>query len=598
MFMKHASPRLILAALFAGAALSASAANPFTDVPADSWAYQSVAALSSEGVVEGYPDGTFKGDKAITRYEMAQITARLMEKENALSASQKDAVSKLAAEYADELKNLGVRVAELEKKAGNGNTQVILDMRWHYMPVYDNIYKDSKEKHDVYGARIRMNTITRVNDRIHLYGQGQVLLGLGGEDYILPNKYKYTSDDGEVTLTRLFSTFHFGKGDGNNQGLGPSKDLFLIGQFPVTMGVTGYTYDDTFKGVALQLGDAKEGGKFTLAYGRAAGINYNYTAPMMRGVPRFTSIAGSAIGQKMPSLIDKINTTLGYNFGSPNAKTSNDVAQAIAGTTNYEKLPGNVTEALKSQYGEQGAAKLSALLMGSAGNLLGELGNKLDWGSGTYYPMAPDVKMSEGEDEDVPVAYASYIYKKPQQYEFHLYGMRAIGPVGHIAKAYGTALSYYITDKWNVHGEFVKNLRKLPLNQERPHSFNYGISYGTADVRNEKSYSFGVDYVYSQAGTYFGGSGNDIADQYMGHVYRNWNGTGMSMPAYIGDKMTDMLAGKSGGNYGGAKFFLAKAQYVPKRGLILEANYGFNAEDMGGRKMDNIFRLQATMYYK
>lgn len=580
MFMKHASPRLILAALFAGAALSASAANPFTDVPADSWAYQSVAALSSEGVVEGYPDGTFKGDKAITRYEMAQITARLMEKENALSASQKDAVSKLAAEYADELKNLGVRVAELEKKAGNGNTQVILDMRWHYMPVYDNIYKDSKEKHDVYGARIRMNTITRVNDRIHLYGQGQVLLGLGGEDYILPNKYKYTSDDGEVTLTRLFSTFHFGKGDGNNQGLGPSKDLFLIGQFPVTMGVTGYTYDDTFKGVALQLGDAKEGGKFTLAYGRAAGINYNYTAPMMRGVKGTKDLVGNMVGKqiaaqfKNPALADK-------------------VADAVHSAHSLKEVEANLGKIPV-------LAGYVKAIMGQINGTIQKMPGKYYIETDSYYPMGPAVEMSEGEDEDVPVVYASYIYKKPQQYEFHLYGMRAIGPVGHIAKAYGTALSYYVTDKWNVHGEFVKNLRKLPLNNERPYSFNYGIAYGTADVRNEKSYSFGVDYVYSQAGTYFGGSGNDIADQYMGHVYRNWKGQG-PMPAYLADKIDSQnpLNGiNPHGNFGGAKFFLAKAQYVPKRGLILEANYGFNAEDMGGRKMDNIFRLQATMYYK
>ena len=51
-------------------------------------------------------------------------------------------------------------------------------------------------------------------------------------------------------------------------------------------------------------------------------------------------------------------------------------------------------------------------------------------------------------------------------------------------------------------------------------------------------------------------------------------------------------------NYGGAKFFLAKAAYVPMKGLIIEANYGFNAQDMGGKKMDNMFLLKATAYIK
>lgn len=138
----------------------------------------------------------------------------------------------------------------------------------------------------------------------------------------------------------------------------------------------------------------------------------------------------------------------------------------------------------------------------------------------TLYPMGKDVVMDWGEDEDVPVTYASYIYKVPDQWEFHAYAMKANGPVGHICEAYGFAGSYYVTPKWNIHGEFVKNLRVLPLNNEKPHSFNYGLSYGTADVLKPRSYSIGIDYIYSQAGTYFGGSGNDIADQYMGHVYK------------------------------------------------------------------------------
>lgn len=607
--MKHITAKLLLAALLAGVSAAAGAANPFSDVKPTDWSYQAVTKLAQEGVVTGYPDGTFQGEKPITRYEMAKITAGLLTREKELSAAQQETVKKLSGEYAGELRNLGVRVSELEKKASN--TQVILDLRFQYLPVYSNIYTGEKE--DLYGARLRVNTITNVTDNVYLYSQFQTLMGLGGKEYKEAQYYDNGrgitdgSKEDEVTLKRLFTTYHFGGGDGNNKGLGPSKDLIAIGRFPVKMGVTGYTYDDTFTGAMVQFGDSYKGGKFTLAYGRAAGINYNYTSPMMKGISNFKKdIVAHSIESRFPSyLTDAQKAQLGGDQAV--AVIGNVVGQTIAGTTDFGQLAGNIQQNLKQTFMQAGqpeplaegtATLITTQLMAKAGTLLEGVNPMLDWGSDTLYPMMPQgVKMRDGEDMDVPVAYASYIYRNPEKYEFHLYGMKAIGPVGEIAKAYGTALSYDVTGKWNVHGEFVKNLRKLPLNNERPHSFTYGVTYGGgADVRKENSYGITLDYVYSQAGTYFGGSGNDIADQYMAHVYDNWRGR--KMPAYIADKVDGMLTSQDSGNYGGAKFFLAKAQYVPVKGLILEANYGFKAKDMGGRKMDDMFQIMATMYYK
>ena len=73
-----------------------------------------------------------------------------------------------------------------------------------------------------------------------------------------------------------------------------------------------------------------------------------------------------------------------------------------------------------------------------------------------------------------------------------------------------------------------------------------------------------------------------------------------NVPAYFADKMDSVIAGESdsGKKFGGAKFFLAKMQFVPMKGLIVEANYGFNAKDMGGKKMDNMFLLKATAYIR
>ena len=82
--------------------------NPFVDVPADHWAYESIAKLEQAGVVEGYGDNTYRGNRLMTRYEMAQIVARAM--------SKGAKVDKLAAEFKEELDRMGYRVSDLEKK--------------------------------------------------------------------------------------------------------------------------------------------------------------------------------------------------------------------------------------------------------------------------------------------------------------------------------------------------------------------------------------------------------------------------------------------------------------------------------------------------
>ena len=125
---------LVLAmAMALGVTASAYAANPFSDVPAGHWAYDSINKLAAAGVIEGYGDSTFGGDKLMTRYEMAQIVAKAMAK----GAN----VDKLAAEFADELDNLGVRVANLEKKADN--VKVTGEVRYLYKDIKDDSYENN-----------------------------------------------------------------------------------------------------------------------------------------------------------------------------------------------------------------------------------------------------------------------------------------------------------------------------------------------------------------------------------------------------------------------------------------------------------------------
>lgn len=583
--MKHAFLKAAIAACFACAAVTVSAANPFTDVSSDDWAYQAVASLSDEGVIDGYPDGTFRGDKHVTRYEIAQIVARLMAKEDTLNASQKETLAKLSSQYANELKDLGVRIAELEKK--RGATDLITELRVQSIDRYDNVFKGNVQKHNEISTRVRLNTITPVNDRVHLYGQLETILDMNGKESYDVNridpkdksqtKLRTGYGDGDFHLNRLWTTYHFGpKQDTSKLPFGPSKNLIGIGQFPVKMGVTGYTYDGEVKGVFASFGDYLKGGRLTLAFGRATNINYAYTGPMMHGVALKKSELLSVLKKK---------------YGEAGV---NEMLRPFGGINGFNAMSGSsqvaVLKGLKDHLLASGDSTLSGLA-----SKLEAMGDK-DYAY-NYFPM-DNVHMGWGDDEDVPVAYASYIYKKPGQWEVHAYGMKACGPVGHIAKAYGFAGSYNVTPMLRVQGEFVKNLRKLPLNNERPYSYNYGIHYGEANVLKAKSFSIGVDYVYSQAGTYFGGSSNDIVDQYMGHVYSDWKGR--KMPAYFADKLDAILNGTDSPDkkYGGAKFYLAKASFVPMRGLLVEANYGFNAKDMGGKKMDNMFMLKATAYIK
>ena len=106
---------LTTALLVGAASTTFAASNPFADVPADHWAYDAVSQLAADGVIEGYGDSTFKGNRNITRYEMAQMVAKAMAKNT--KGADKALVDKLAAEFAAELNNLGVRVANLERNA-------------------------------------------------------------------------------------------------------------------------------------------------------------------------------------------------------------------------------------------------------------------------------------------------------------------------------------------------------------------------------------------------------------------------------------------------------------------------------------------------
>lgn len=94
---------------------------PLSDVSRGDWAFQAIQTLVAHGILDGYPDGTFKGDQPPTRNEMAALTARALAKVEADGASKADLekVQTLVDALKDELDALGVRVTNIEDALGS-----------------------------------------------------------------------------------------------------------------------------------------------------------------------------------------------------------------------------------------------------------------------------------------------------------------------------------------------------------------------------------------------------------------------------------------------------------------------------------------------
>lgn len=109
----------VLAAVLAGLTLSATPAlaakaDPFVDVPEGHWAYSAIQKLVDDGVLEGYLDGTYRGNKLMDRYEMAAMLGGLDDKIDGVRKDDKATIRRLQKEFKNELEDMGERVTALE----------------------------------------------------------------------------------------------------------------------------------------------------------------------------------------------------------------------------------------------------------------------------------------------------------------------------------------------------------------------------------------------------------------------------------------------------------------------------------------------------
>ena len=197
-----------LAATMAVGAACAFAANPFVDVPSDSWAYKSVVELADAGIIQGVDGSYFQGERNITRYEAAEMVAKAMAHMDKASVEQRALINKLADEYAAELNNLGVRVAALENKVGN--VKLTGDARIRYQHQSDN---NDYKNDNAWDYRVRLRGNAQVNDRTTVtYGISTNDMNFG-ENEKASDGNKVFTDDAKVDYNVGSWNFSVGRTD-------------------------------------------------------------------------------------------------------------------------------------------------------------------------------------------------------------------------------------------------------------------------------------------------------------------------------------------------------------------------------------------------
>jgi hypothetical protein len=250
----------VLAALVATMAVGATcafAANPFVDVPSDSWAYKSVVELADAGIIQGVDGQYFQGNRNITRYEAAEMVAKAMAHMDKASVEQRALINKLADEYADELNNLGVRVSALENRVGN--VKLTGDARIRYIhqsegdkitsDKINNVYGENKNGDKVvnkatkndnsWSYRVRVRANAQVNDRT------KVTYGISSDDKNFADNAAATDESNDIYTDLANVDYNFG---GNNWDL-------LVGRYTYKIGGDrsyGFLFGDTFDGAQLK----------------------------------------------------------------------------------------------------------------------------------------------------------------------------------------------------------------------------------------------------------------------------------------------------------------------------------------------------------
>lgn len=224
--------------MMAVGAACAFAANPFVDVPTDSWAYKSVVELADAGIIQGVDGSYFQGERNITRYEAAEMVAKAMAHMDKASVEQRALINKLADEYADELNNLGVRVSALENRVGNVKLSGDARIRFQHQDTSSEASTGYK-KDASWDYRVRVRANAKVNDRT------TVTYGISTDDINFADNGA-ASDNGNIFTDDAKVDYNFG-GDHWNLSVGRTDTYVLGGE-----NAYGFQYGDVFDRAELK----------------------------------------------------------------------------------------------------------------------------------------------------------------------------------------------------------------------------------------------------------------------------------------------------------------------------------------------------------
>ena len=123
-------------------AIDPSKTAEFPDVPRNHWAYQYISQLAGNGILIGYPDGTFKGDVKMTRYEFATMLYRALQNGAPIDDNMKRAMN----EFGPELQNIRLNHFRVDRISGADNDR--------HKTERVRVNNEPKTQRDVYGSRI------------------------------------------------------------------------------------------------------------------------------------------------------------------------------------------------------------------------------------------------------------------------------------------------------------------------------------------------------------------------------------------------------------------------------------------------------------
>ena len=267
----------LVASLVATMAVGATAfaANPFVDVPSDSWAYNSVVELANSGIIQGVDGVHFQGERNITRYEAAEIVAKAMAHEDRANAEQRALINRLADEFSDELNNLGVRVSNLEDRVGN--VKLTGDARVRFRDQKGSLKNDKS-----WDFRGRLRANAKINDR------ADAVLGVSySTDFA--NEKAASADGDNFFVDRAYVNYAL---DNSH------KWNVMVGRYDYELGnASGIQYGDNFDGAQLKFANKKMAA--TAGYGKFKEDVLNDTKTAYGELEGFFgggTVAGSAVG--------------------------------------------------------------------------------------------------------------------------------------------------------------------------------------------------------------------------------------------------------------------------------------------------------------